>query len=301
MFLLIGGIILTVIGLIVAAAIRNALPAVLGVIIGVVMLFFSSSYTQDVGEALVVKNADGTIAREDTTAGLDFKFPWQDTISFDIKGQQSLYKGDGKPSASNPNEHVDGPEITVAGSDKVPVNVDIAIRYSIQPDKVSEIYTVYKSEKVLEERLINQDIKSVVKDSAAGFTVDTLIADRGGYSKKIEENLKTRWAKEGIIVDSVALQTVRPPQSILDNINASQAAQQKLVQTQADTKVKEEQARQRVIEAKGVADANNVLNGSLTDNVLKDKYIAALQNAKSLIVTPGTGGTQIQIPAVPAG
>jgi regulator of protease activity HflC (stomatin/prohibitin superfamily) len=116
--------------------------------------------------------------------------------------------------------------------------------------------------------------------------VDTLIADRAGYSKAITDALKTRWEKQGIIVDSVALQTVRPPQSILDRINASQASQQQLIQAQADTKVKEEQARQRVIEAKGIADANNTLNGSLTDNVLKDKYIEALKNAKSLVVVP---------------
>jgi regulator of protease activity HflC (stomatin/prohibitin superfamily) len=273
---------------------RKTFIGIIGTVVAVGMLLFSAVYTQDVGEALVVKNADGTIAREDTTAGMDMKLPWQDTISFDIKGQQALYKGDGKPTSAT--EQVDGPEITVAGTDKVPVNVDIAIRYSIQPDKVSEIYTIYKTETALFERLISQDIKSVVKDSAASFNVDSLIADRAAYSKAIEDNLKSRWEKQGIVVDTVALQTVRPPQSILDRINASQAAQQQLVQAQADTKVKEEQARQRVIEAKGIADANNTLNGSLTENVLKDKYIQALQNAKSLVVVPNGSTPMVTVP-----
>lgn len=295
MFLLIGGIILALIGLIASGVMKNAFPAVLGIIVGIVMIFFSSIYTQEVGEALVVKNADGTIAREDITPGMDLKAPWQDTISFDIKGQQALYKGNGQ--ATSPNEQVDGPEITVSTSDKVPSNVDIAVRYSIQPDKVSEIYTTYKTETVLEQRLISQDIKSVVKDAAGSFTVDTLIADRSAYSKKIEELLKTKWEKEGIVVDSVALQTVRPPQSILDRINASQVAQQGLVQAQADTKVKEEQARQRVIEAQGVADANRVKNESLTDKILQDKYIDALQNADSLVVVPNGSTPMVGVPA----
>jgi len=294
LFLLIGGIVLALIGLVIAAAVKNAFPAILGVIVGVVMIFFSSIYTQDVGEALVVKNADGTIAREDTTPGLDLKAPWQDTISFDIKGQQANYKGNG--TATQQGEEVDGPEITVNTSDKVPSNLDIAIRYSIQPDKVSDIYTAYKTEETLKQRLIAKDITSAVKDAAGSFTVDTLMADRTGYSKKITEILKAKWDKEGLIVDTVALQTVRPPQSILDRINASQAAQQQLIQTQADTKVKEEQAKQRVIEAKGVADANRVTNESLTDKILQNKYIDALANSKGLVVVPNGSTPMVTVP-----
>lgn len=294
MFLLIGGIVLALIGLVVAAAVKKTFPAILGVIIGVVMIFFSTVYTQEVGEAMVIKNADGTIAREDTTPGMEMKAPWQDTVSFDIKGQQALFKGNGQGTSDG--ETVDRPEITVSTSDKVPSNVDIAVRYSIAPDKVSEIYTIYKTEDALFQRLISQDISSVVKDSAQGFTVDTLIADRTAYSKAITDNLKTRWEKQGIIVDTVALQTVRPPQSILDRINASQVAQQGLVQAQADTKVKEEQARQRVIEAQGIADANRVTNESLTDKILQNKYIDALANAKGLVVTPNGSTPMVTVP-----
>lgn len=290
-----------IIGLIILAAawIASAVTSkvfigVIGSIVAAVMILLSSIYTQDVGEALVVKNADGTIAREDTTAGMDMKAPWQDIISFDIKGQQALFKGNGQ--ATSTGEEVDRPEITVTTSDKVPSNVDIAIRYSIQPDKVSEIYTIYKTEDALFQRLISQDISSVVKDTAGAFTIDTLLADRAQYAKAIEENLKSRWEKQGIIVDTVALQTVRPPQSIVDRINASQVAQQALVQSQADTKVKEEVARQRVIEAQGIADANRVTNESLTDKILQNKYIDALANAKGLVVVPNGSTPMVTIP-----
>lgn len=263
-------------------------------ILGAVFIFLSSMYTQEVGEALVVKNADGTIAREDTTAGMEFRLPWQDTISFDIKGQQALYKLDGKPTT--PNEEVDGPEITVTTSDKVPSNVDVAIRYSIQPDKVSEIYTTYKTEEVLNQRLISQDIKSVVRDAAGSFTVDTLMSDRTAYSKKINDLLRAKWDSQGIIVDSVALQAIRPPQTILDRINKAQEAQQQLAQTQAATKVKQEEAKQKVIEAQGIADSNRILNNSLTDKILQEKYIDALKNGKNLIVVPEGSTPMIQTP-----
>lgn len=290
-----------IIGLLIAGAAwvavlitRKVFIGIIGTIVAVGMILLSSIYTQDVGEALVVKNADGTIAREDTTAGMDMKAPWQDTISFDIKGQQALFKGNGQGTSDG--EVVDRPEITVSTSDKVPSNVDIAVRYSIAPDKVSEIYTIYKTEEALFQRLISQDISSVVKDSAGQYTVDTLISDRAKYSKTIEDNLKARWSGNGIIVDTVALQTVRPPQSILDRINKAQEAQQQLAQTQAATKVKTEEAQQKRIEAQGTADANRILNNSLTDKILQDKYIDALKNAKSLVVVPDGSTPMVGIP-----
>jgi hypothetical protein len=60
--------------------------------------------------------------------------------------------------------------------------------------------------------------------------------------------------------------------------------------------VKEEQARQRVIEAQGIADANRVKNESLTDKILQDKYIDALQNAKGLVVTPNGSTPMVTVP-----
>lgn len=278
------GIIVIVAGVIAALVTSRAAIAIAGVVLGGILFFLSAIYTQEVGEALVVKNADGTIAREDTTAGMDLKAPWQDTISFDIKGQQALFKGNGQGTSEG--EQVDRPEITVSTSDKVPSNLDIAIRYSIQPDKVSEIYTTYKTEEALFQRLISQDITAVVKDSAGQFTVDGLIAERAKYSKTIEDNLKTRWSGNGIIVESVALQTVRPPQTILDRITKSQEAQQQLFQTQAATKVKQEEAKQKRIEAQGTADANKILNNSLTDKIIQEKYIDALKNGKNIYMIP---------------
>jgi regulator of protease activity HflC (stomatin/prohibitin superfamily) len=292
LFWFILGIIVVIGGIIAALITSRAALAVVGVVVGIILFFLSAIYTQEVGEALVVKNADGTIAREDTTPGMDLKAPWQDTISFDIKGQQALFKGNG--TGTSEGEQVDRPEITVSTSDKVPSNLDIAVRYSIQPDKVSEIYTAYKTEQVFFQRLISQDISSVVKDSASKYTVDTLISDRAKFSKTIEDNLKARWADKGVIVENVALQTVRPPQTILDRITKSQEAQQQLAQTQAATKVKQEEAKQKRIEAQGEADANKIRNNSLSDRILQEKYVDALKNAKNLIVVPDGSTPMIQ-------
>ena len=294
MFWFILGIIVVIVGIIAALITSRAALAVVGVVVGVILFFLSAIYTQEVGEALVVKNADGTIAREDTTPGLDLKAPWQDTISFDIKSQQALFKGNGQGTSEG--ETVDRPEITVSTSDKVASNLDIAIRYSVDENRVGQIYTDYKTESAFFQRLISQDISTVVKDTAGAYNIDRLLAERSKYAKDVEDNLKKRWSDKGIVVESVALQTIRPPQTIVDRITKSQEAQQQLVQTQAATKVKEEEAKQKRIEAQGTADANRIVNNSLTDKILQEKYIDALKNGKNLIVVPEGSTPMIQAP-----
>ncbi|UDL16831.1 membrane protein [Arthrobacter phage Atuin] len=292
MFWFILGIIVVIVGIIASLITSRVGIAIAGVVVGIILFFLSAIYTQEVGEALVVKNADGTIAREDTTPGMDLKAPWQDTISFDIKSQQALFKGNGQGTSEG--ETVDRPEITVSTSDKVPSNLDIAVRYSVEENNVGEIYTAYKTESAFFQRLISQDISSVVKDSAGAYTIDTLLGNRQKFSKDIEDNLKKRWSGKGIIVENVALQTIRPPQTILDRITKSQEAQQQLAQTQAATKVKEEEAKQKRIEAQGEADANRIKNNALSDRILQEKYIESLKNAKNLIVVPEGSTPMIQ-------
>ena len=61
--------------------------------------------------------------------------------------------------------------------------------------------------------------------------------------------------------------------------------EQQVAKTEAETKK---------IKAQGEADANAVLNESLTDNVLKQHYIDALSNADQLVVVPDGADTLVQ-------
>lgn len=268
-------------------------------LLAVILLFSSMFYGQDVGEAKVVRNLDGSLAGEDLTPGFGIKAPWQDVVDFDIRGQQANYKLDGTPT--QPGEKVDGKEITVVDSQKIASNVDIAIRYSIKPDMVSEVYTVYRTQEVFFDRLISKDLQSVVRETANGFTTDQLLTDKAGYAKAIEDTLRARWESQGVSIDSVALGNIRPPQSVTDRINATQQAAQQVITEEANTRVIAEQAKQKQIAAEGEAKANEILSKSLTPEVLKQRELDTLSKFGEKgngIVIQG-GGTQplLTIPA----
>jgi len=296
MFLFILAIAILLVGIgaaVVAPQPIKTLAPIIGTVVAAILIFISCVYTQSVGEAKVIRNADGTIAKQDVEAGFGMKAPWQDAVTFDITGQQAIYKLNGEPSSED--EEVHGPEITIT-VENVPVNIDVAVRYSIDPNKVADLYTTYKSQEGLFARVISQDIKATVREAANGYTVDSLQSNRAEYSAKLEDLLSERWASQGIIVDSVALQGIRPPQEVTDRFNETQAAQTELIKAQAQTKVIEEQAKQKIAEANGQAEANRILNESLTDRVLQQKYIDALANADGLVVTPDGSTPMVQVP-----
>ncbi len=73
--------------------------------------------------------------------------------------EQSFGEGD------NIGGSPDGPQITVQDAEGVTANIDIAIRYSLDPDAVIDIYSAYYNEDNLRTRLIFNDIRSVVRSS----------------------------------------------------------------------------------------------------------------------------------------
>jgi regulator of protease activity HflC (stomatin/prohibitin superfamily) len=279
MFLLIAGIVVIIVGLGIALLAPETIAKVGGVALAIVlgggMLIFSSAYTQEVGEAKVIKNFDGTIEREDVTAGLDWKAPWQDAVDFDITGQQAIYKGNGQ--ATSDGEKVNGPEITAQDKDGVSSNIDVAIRYSVKPDSVSEIFSVYKSQENFVARLIDQDIRSVVRNIPSTYSTVDVLAKRSELESKIVEGLKARWEKQGVVVDSVALQGIRYPQVVQDRFTDAQNAKTQVVQEQAKLESTKISAQQRIVEAEAQAEANRKLAASLTPEVLQSQQLSTLE------------------------
>lgn len=260
---------------------------VAGVVIGLITTVGGMAYTQDVGEVKVLRSFTGEVAGVDTTEGLAFKAPWVETVDFDVRNQQAIYKGEGY--ATSEGEMVNGPEITFQDKDKVTGNADVAIRYSIDPASVGEIYQEYPSQEALTARLIDQDMRSVVRNAFAGYTTAGVLELRGELEQTIREGLEGRWEGTGVIVESVALQGIRYPQSTQDGFAQAQESATSLKKAQADLEVRKAEAEQRKVVAQGEADANRILSESLTPEVLQQQY-------NETLVEVGKGGNLVVVP-----
>jgi len=256
-------------------------------VFAVLFLFLSMFYTQDVGEAKVLKDWTGNIVGEDVTPGADLKAPWVDVVDFDIRNQIAAYVGDGFDdyNGSQPN----GPQITVQDKEGVTANLDVVVIYSIQADSVTEVYSEYLNQENFVARLIEQDIRSVVRNVPAKYTTLQLLNSREQANTDIKTSLETRWEAQGVVVESVSLQEIRYSDEVKARFDAAQAARIEVEKAKAELEATQVSAQQKVVQAQAEADANGILNSSLTDNILQQRYLDTLKElaaAGNLVVVP---------------
>jgi regulator of protease activity HflC (stomatin/prohibitin superfamily) len=272
---------------------------VAGVFGALTLLFLAIStlYVQNVGEASVIKSFSGDIIGFNDKTGMATKAPWDDRITYDILNQQAVFSNPANVH-DDQKDFVKGGEITVTDKDGVSSNMDIAIRYSIRGDQVIPIFSRFGDQKAFEAKLITQDIRDVVRTAPNSFNTLDMLTKRSDLEAQIFSGLKTRWEKEGVQVESVALQDVRPPDSVKQKYADAQNARTQAAQAQAELDATKISAQQKVVQAQADADANRILDASLTPSILQIRAQDAFKDAAShgnMVVTDGS--TMLQLPA----
>lgn len=262
----------------------------------IVALVFSSVYTQDAGEANVLKDVTGNIVGQNNNTGLQTKAPWVNTVTFNIRNQQVVYAGPSGSQSDNNGGTASGPQITAQDRDGVTSNIDIALRYSIKPSSVTDIYKEFLSEENFKKSFIEQDVRSVVRAVPNRFSTLDLLTKRGDVEAAILEALQDRWADDGVIVDSISLQEIRPPEEVVKSYAAAQQAQINVAKEQANLDAAEVSAQQKVVQAQAEAEANRLLSESLTPQIIQQRLIDAYKEGTVFVVPEGTNPL-IQVPS----
>jgi regulator of protease activity HflC (stomatin/prohibitin superfamily) len=253
--------------------------------LGALLLVLGSVYTQDQGEANVLKDLTGNIVGQSNDTGLHFKAPWVDTVTYNIRNQQIIFAN----ANSNPPGQPDGSEITVQDKDGVTSNLDVSVRYSLRASSVTDIYKQFKSESNFKLSFIEQDIKSVVRLAPNQFTTIDLLTNRAAVEVAIKNELETRWEKAGVTVDSISLQDIRPPESVKQGYADAQTAQISVTTEKSNLEAATVKAQLKVATATAEAEANRLLSSSLDANVLESKRLDSL-------VAIGAGGNLVVVP-----
>lgn len=252
-------------------------------------LVLGSFYTQDVGTAVVERDITGNVVGKSTTSGLHWKAPWVVPVEWNIRNQNVSMLTPQNDAENGAGYEADGPQITVQDKDGVSSNVDISLRYSIKPDAVEAIYRSYKDEETFKQAMVYQEIRAVVREVPNEFTTLELLTQRGEVEAAIQKALEKRWKGTGVMVDSVSLQEIRPPEVVQKSYADAQQALINVTKEQSKLEAAEVSAQQKVVQAQADADANRLLQESLTDSILKQRYLDTLKElaaSGNVVVVP---------------
>lgn len=281
---------------IVGKFVEGVVAGVIAILLSTVVLVGSSIYTQDPGEAKVIRSWTGDIIGDSIGEGLKFKAPWEDVVNYDIRNQQVIFalKTDSHDGHTVPN----GPQITVQDKEGVTANIDITVRYSIRPDSVIEIYKRYNTQENFIAKFIENDIRAAVRTVPAKYQTLELLNNRAQVEQDIVDYLEERWTKQGVTVDTVSLQEIRYPDDVKQRFADAQASRIRVEQAKADLEATEVAAQQKVVQAEAEAEANRILAASLTERILQQRYLdtlSLLANAGNLVITDGKSAPLINV------
>lgn len=265
---------------------------VVGILLGLILTLANVFVVNGQGEAKVITNIDGSVSSIMNGPSTTVKAPWQDTVDFDLFSQELLYAG-GDTAPSYSGGTVSGKEVTVSvgglNGGSTQANVDISVTYSLDGGEVENIYTKYRTQERFTKQVIEKTILSAIRTAPTEFTaIEFRGAKKDAAAQLILDKVNDKLNALGVTIDFVNIQAIRYPDNVETALNDVEAANQQAAKAEATQRTKLIEAETARIEAQGIADANAILNTTLTPEVLQRMYIEALADGTIYVVPDGS-------------
>ena len=186
--------------------------------------------------------------------------------------------------------------INLPSKEGLTIKSEISILYNINPKAakkiINEIGLNY-------ENIITAVFRSASADvTSKFFAKDMHSGERDTIEKEIAEKMNEILNEKGFEVEAVLMKSISLPPGLAQAIEAKLEAEQEAQRMEFVLQAEQKEAERKLIEAKGVRDAQKVLSEGLTDEILKLRQIEMMgeltksQNAK-VIITNGDPNVMI--------
>jgi regulator of protease activity HflC (stomatin/prohibitin superfamily) len=263
----------------------------LWIIIGIIVLAFLFRSIKIVQPGYVgVRVLFGKVVEPTLKSGFHFINPFTTVIRMSTRTQAYTMSGIAREGRVRGDDAIEA--LTKEG---LRVKLDLTIWYKIDPVKAGEIYETIGLE--YEDKIVRPAVRTAIRDITSRFTTEDIYSEkRPQVTAAIQEDTKGVLEERGIISEKVLVRNVALPDKVRDAIDAKLAAEQEARKMEFVLQKAEKEAEVKVVEAKGIARAQEIINRTLTSKYLQHE---AIQAYKELADSPNT--TFIIMPTSPEG
>lgn len=189
------------------------------------------------------------------------------------------------------NEHLE--EMEVLSKNGLNIQIELSYRYSPDPQMIGYLHDNIGTEYDL--RIIKPEIRSATREVIGQYFPEELYSTkREAIQQEIFDKTFKKIGDKNILLDAILIRSVILPDNLREAIEQKLEEEQLSLQYKYKLDRERQEGERRVIEAQAKADANRILNASLTDKILRDKGIeATLELSKSpnskVVVVGGSG------------
>ncbi len=241
--------------------------AVVGFIAFIVIVTLSSSLFVTIGAGergvLFAPFGSGLVKDRIYPPGFHLKAPWNEMYMYDVREKQK------------------DETMTVLSSNGLNIDVDITVRINPDPAKIGYLHEQFGENYMTS--LVVPEVRSSVRKQIGKFNPEELYSTkRDEVQTMIDQDMEQSLKNNYIQLQAVLIRDIKLPNKVTNAIEEKLEAEQKALKYEYILQQERQEAERKIIEAQAKAKSNEILNASLTSNILKDKGIeATLQLAES--------------------
>jgi regulator of protease activity HflC (stomatin/prohibitin superfamily) len=254
---------------------------ILGIIAFIVVMALSSSlfFTISATERAVVFYPFGKgLDKENVVGpGTHMKAPWNDVYVYKVNEMSS-------------EENMD-----MLDKNGLSIHIDVTVRYYPIPDRIGYIHEQFTTD--YETVLVIPEVRSTVRQVMGRFTAEEIYSTkRAEVETAIKSETEAILNKNNVHATAVLIRSIMLPEQIKVAIENKLQQEQEALAYQFRLDKEKSEAERKRIAAEGESRANNIINNSLTDKLLKMRGIEATlelsksPNSKIIVVGSGKDG-----------
>jgi regulator of protease activity HflC (stomatin/prohibitin superfamily) len=259
---------------------KNGKRIILSVVVGLILIvvMWKSSVTIGAGESGVLFKTLGNGVDTENTYGEGWKLiaPWNKMIIYEVRQQEVTEN------------------MAVLSSNGLEISLEVSTWYQPMHKDLPKLHQE-KGQDYL-TRVVKPAIRSASRSVIGRYTPEEIYSSkRDAIQDEIFEETKKVLDKQYVQLNETLVRDITLPPTIKTAIESKLKQEQESLEYEFKLQKALKEAEKVKIEAQGKADANRILNASLTPNILQEKGISAtLELAKSsntkVVVVGGKDG-----------
>jgi regulator of protease activity HflC (stomatin/prohibitin superfamily) len=259
-----------------------------GAIVILIIMVFLGCYTTIPAGNVGIADTFGVVDNNVLQPGLHLKFPWTGITMMSGQTQKYMDYGSG-----------DVATITALSNEGLSVSMAIAVNYHLDTSKATEVYKRVGPN--YQSIVMVNPIHAVPRDIISKYDVKTLYsasqpgtADRAKIENElytgIQTGINSGGVKDSVVIEQVFIREIKLPQTLMDSIASKLSMEQQIAQKQFEVQKQDAESNRMRSEARGIADANQIISGSLTETYLQWYWIESMKANPKTIYVPSNNG-----------
>ena len=250
--------------------------ALVGLVIALLIAFMQVWTIIPAGHVGVI-DFFGNVSDNTLKPGVNFVNPMANVVKFDARTQELKET------------------MNVPSKEGLSVELEISLLYSLSFENANKIYKTVGEDYV--EKILIPQFRSVVRGVTARYEARALYtAEREQLSREMETELSKLVQPRGITLEAAPLRQIILPPGLTNSIEEKLKSEQESQRMQFILQRETQEAERKRIEAKGIADFQDIVSKGISDQLLKWKGIEATEklassnNTKIVVIGAGKDG-----------